>query len=212
MSTFMKKLLSISGDELSSNQSVKDCSVLFNSPIAAQLDELLREKNGFYGFESALHVFPYETTDKEIGLLDWNEKELWISAYEDMALDALYFAEDIFGGQFCLKDDGVYYFDPETANVAKLANTINEWSKLILSDYRVITGYPLAHSWQLINGPIPTGCRLVPKIPFIAGGLYELSNLYMCTSHESLKIRANIALQVRDIPDGSNIQIIISDE
>lgn len=209
MSVFVKKLLSICGDELSSNQTVKACTELFNSSLAIELDELLTAKNGFYAFESALHIFPYETTDKEIGLCDWNKKMLWISYYEDMAMDALYFAEDIFGGQFCLRKDGVYYFDPETAEFNKQAATINDWCKLILSDYRIITGYPLAHSWQKINGFIPSGFRLVPKIPFIVGGAYDLDNLYLCCSYESLRTRADLALQIRDMPDGSNIQIVV---
>ena len=42
-----------------------------------------------------------------------------------MANGALFFAEDVFGGQFCLRSDGVYTFDPETGDFDKLASSIN---------------------------------------------------------------------------------------
>lgn len=210
MNASVEKLLSICSNSLSSGEEVENCSRFFNSSLSSELDALLHVRNGFYGFESALHVFPYKTAGEEIGLLDWNKHSLWISSYEGMAIGALYFAEDVFGGQFCLREDGIYSFDPETADFTKLANSINEWCELILSDYQVITGYSLAHSWQEMNGPIPSGCRLAPKVPFVAGGSYELDNLYVCRSIELMKAGANIALQIRDIPDGSNVKLIIS--
>ncbi|MEN3755070.1 hypothetical protein A9B99_22735 [Mangrovibacter phragmitis] len=211
MSDSVKRLLAICSDELSKEKSVVDCQSLFNSSISKELDSLLKQRNGFYGFESSLHVFPYDTTDSEIGLKDWNKKELWINSYEDLATDALFFAEDVFGGQFCLRHDGVYSFEPETAEFNKMALTINDWCERLLSDYNVITGYALAHSWQISNGKLPSGYRLIPRIPFVAGGEYELDNLYMCKSNEALIARANIALQIRDIPDGGSMQIIITD-
>lgn len=78
---------------------VKNHSQFFRSPLSSELNALLDRKNGFYEFESALHNFPYETTDEEIGLVDWNEKNLWISYYEGMAMGALYIVEDFFVSQ-----------------------------------------------------------------------------------------------------------------
>ncbi|MDK9607392.1 SMI1/KNR4 family protein [Lelliottia wanjuensis] len=208
MGFYVKKLVSICGDELSTKHANHNCSVLTSSSVCEQLKELLAVKNGFYGFESALHVFPYESTDEEIGLLDWNEKSLWIAYYNDMALDAFYFAEDVFGSQFCVRNDGIYSFDPETADFSKIAETINDWCHLILNDYNILTGYSLAHSWQKLHGAIPPGHRLVPKIPFVTGGEYDIENLYLECTYKSLIARANLALQIRDIPDGNTIKMI----
>ena len=80
-----------------------------------------------------------------------------------------------------------------------------------MSDYQVLTGCSLAHAWQTIHGKIPQGYRLAPRIPFVAGGLFETENLYPGRSCELLKARANMALQIRDIPDGSSIAIILTD-
>lgn len=210
MSRFIEKLLSICSDELSYIKSDENCKALQDLPLAHELKDLLARKNGFYGFEYALHVFPWETTDSEIGMLDWNKESLWISSYDDMAKGAFFFAEDILGCQFCLKNDGVYTFDPETGGFDKLANNINEWCQMILSDYRVLTGYSLAHDWQVTNGEISQGYRLAPKIPFVAGGLFELDNLYLGKSFELLKARANIAIQIRDVPEGGSINLTLN--
>lgn len=211
MSLFIEKLLSVCSYDLSHAQSVKDSVLLRDFPLAQELRDLLTKRNGFYGFESALHVYPWETTDSETGLLDWNDASLWIAAYDGMANNALFFAEDIFGGQFCLRNDGVFAFDPETANFDRLANDIDEWCQVVLSDYSVLTGYSLAHDWQVINGKIPQGYRLAPKVPFIAGGLYAPENLYLDRSFALLKARADIAIQIRDIPDGGSIQLKLVD-
>jgi hypothetical protein len=62
-----------------------------------------------------------------------------------MADRYLFFGEDLFGGQFCLNANGVYHFDPETAKTDRIGSTLEDWARAILSDYEVLTGYPLGH-------------------------------------------------------------------
>ncbi|EPL6457044.1 hypothetical protein [Providencia rettgeri] len=207
MSSFTDKLLSICSDDISPNQSKKCIELDYGKLLIKELGSLLEKKNGFYGFESALHVFPYESIDAEMGLIDWNKHDLWIAAYKDMALGAFFFAEDIFGNQFCIKDDLIQIFDPETGSFDQLAANVDEWSKVILVDYDFLTGYSLANQWQNTYGKIQPMHRLVPKIPFVLGGEYTLENLYLSPTVESLKFRASLALQIRDIPDGVSISI-----
>ena len=212
MSIFWEKLLSVCSSDISSEKGQKVPAAFHDYPLVEDLINLLNKRNGFYGFESALHVFSVETDGEEIGLIDWNDKGLWIECYDDLARNALFFAEDVFGGQFCIKEDGIYTFDPETGSFDYLAPDINEWCKLILEDYEVLTGYPLANAWQKKYGSIPAGYRLVPKIPFVVGGEYEPDNLYLEKSTIAMKARASIALQIRDVPDGSNVQLRLIDK
>ncbi|MEZ5344501.1 MAG: SMI1/KNR4 family protein [Pyrinomonadaceae bacterium] len=166
---------------------------------------MLTERNGFYAFESALHVFPSQSNGSEIGLEDWNRSTLWRDEYDGLAEGCLFFAEDVFGTQFCITKDQICIFDPETGSLEFLANTIEEWAEIVLSDFKVLTGYPLAHEWQIHHGRIPNGKRLVPKTPFVAGGKFDIENLYLCDAVESMKFRAKIAKQIKDLPDGSRI-------
>lgn len=195
----IKKLLNIGGASLSPEAPV-------NSQLTNELLELLKMKNGFYAFESALHVFPDRSFGSEIGIIEWNN-----SCIADYKVDeCLFFAEDIFGVQFCIKSNGIYSFNPETGISEFLSETIDGWAGMILADYECLTGYPLAHSWQEKHGAIASGIRLAPKTPFVAGGKYEIENLYEIESIKLMKLNARLALQVKELPDGESI--ILSSE
>jgi hypothetical protein len=70
----------------------------------------------------------------------------------------------------------------------------------------MLTGYSLLHEWQMRHGAIPAGTRLMPKIPFVLGGQYALDNLYVLSSVSAMKSRGNLARQIKDLPDGSQVQ------
>lgn len=213
MGPLLQKLVDVAGDALSPAEVM--AGDIANSSLTdeamASLLELLRYRNGFYAFESALHVFPAQSNSDEIGLMEWNASELWLREYQGLADDCFFFAEDIFGGQFCLKRDGVYTFDPETGGTTFLAADLEGWANAILTDYEVLTGYPLAHEWQSANERLPAGSRLAPKVPFVLGGEFSASNLYALDAAESMRLRAGLATQIRDLPDGAQIKWKIVD-
>lgn len=190
MLTNLDKLLSIASPSLNdappaTSERVRNLA----GPLADELIEMLRERNGFYAFEGALHVFASHSSQQEIGLEEWNDSALWCAEYHRMADGCLFFAEDIFGGQFCIKDGKVFTFDPETGALEYLADNIEGWASALVSDYEVLTGYPLAHDWQKQNGPIPAKKRLLPKVPFVAGGEFNLGNLYLADAVQGMKSR-----------------------
>ncbi len=174
--------------------------------LAEDLIRMLIRCNGFYVLEKALHVFPTHSSQEEIGLDDWNENQLWRSDYRGLADGCLFFAEDVFGGQFCIKDNRINTFDPETGVLEYLADDVEDWARAIISDYEVLTGYPLAHHWQKQNGPLPAKKRLLPKLPFVLGGDFALDNLYLADAVEAMKFRADIACQIKELPDGAQVK------
>lgn len=210
--TSLDKLLSNASSSLSEHE--PEISGKLRSLAGSLKDDLLRmlrQRNGFYVLESALHVFPTHSSPQEIGLDDWNENALWRNAYKELAEGCLFFAEDVFGGQFCIKDNLIYTFDPETGALDYLADDMEGWAKVILSDYEVLTGYLLAHQWQQQNGQLPTKKRLLPKMPFVAGGEFKLDNLYLTDAVEGMRFRADIAYQIKDLPDGAQIKFNVTD-
>jgi hypothetical protein len=172
------------------------------------LAALLQGRNGFYAFESALHVFP-SGSSTEPTLEQWNGDALWRDAYGDLADGLFSFAEDVFGGQFTLSDRGVGAFDPETGDVTIIAKDIPSWAAAILREPETLSGCPLARQWQRLHGPLAAGRRLAPKTPFILGGPFEVENLASIDTVESLRFRAHLATQIRDVPDGSKISFRI---
>ncbi|TDS97512.1 hypothetical protein EDF84_107142 [Erwinia rhapontici] len=211
MTTSTAKLLSLCSDSLAAAPQDMHFSATVNPALLEELRQLLAIKNGCYGFVSALHIFPWQATESESGLQQWNQPDLWISAFQDMALDALFFAEDIFGVQFCLRQDGVFSFEPETGEFTWLAASLEHWSALILEEYSVLTGYPLALDWQDQHGALPAGYRLVPKTPFIVGGEFVPDNLQAVRSEDAMRTRAQFAVQIRDLPEGTRIAVSPSD-
>lgn len=179
--------------------------------LSGELLEMLDLKNGFYSLKNALHVFPAQATEQEYGINEWNSDKLWRKSYERLEEGLLFFAEDIFGGQFCIYGDKIYQFDPEAASLEYMADGFEEWAGKIIQDYDYYTGYSLAKEWQKKNGPIPKNNRLVPKLPFVMGGEFSLENLYLADSVTGMRDRANIANQIKNLPDGKIIHLKVAD-
>jgi hypothetical protein len=174
----INQLLTIAGPALSSDAATGADALDAAGVRSRELLDLLRERNGFYAFEGALHVLPAAKSPSPQNLVEWNSFDLWRGPYGDSAEGLIFWAEDAFGCQFALNDDGVYRFDPETGGRERVADTLEDWAGKLLSDYSVETGYSVAHEWQLKHGELPIGSRLVPKQFFILGGSFDVDNLY----------------------------------
>ena len=168
--------------------------------------KMLDYTNGFYCFESALHVFPSRQCGASLGLTEWNDAAAWRYEYQRLDRGGLFVAEDIFGNQFCLLKDAIYTFDAETAELTEFARTVDEWAQKVIADFEIVTGYPLGHQWQSAHGALVTGHRLVPKQPFVLGGAYQTENLFSCEAVAGMRARGNLAIQIADVPDGTPIK------
>lgn len=200
----IEKILQISSPALSED----DVSSL-TIPNSA-LHGLLSRKNGFFAFEYALEVFPSGMSALSYPLERWNDYTLWRISYGDLAPKGICFAQDAFAGQFVLSDL-IYTFDPETGDTEPFATSLEEWAINVLSDYRAVTGYPVAHDWQSEHGRIAPRSRLTPITPFVLGGEFSASNVVQMDAVQSLKLRGNLAQQIRDAPDGSKIIYEVSE-
>ena len=132
-----------------------------------------------------------------------------MSEYKTNFCGVVFFAEDIFGMQFCIKNDAVNSFDPETGEFKVIAPSLEDWSRWIWEDTKTRTGWPVAHFWQLKQGVLKPGMRLLPKVPFVLGGQFAIENLYELNDVEGMRFRASIANQLRDCPDGSKVVLNI---
>lgn len=210
---FVEKLISIGSTPVAS----KPGPLLWESLKAGngrhlELEKMLILRNGFYAFESALHVFSASTSQiilPQLDVFEWNKHDLWRFEYDGLADNLFFFAEDAFGVQFAIQGDLIVSFDPESGEIKNIADTLNGWAELILNSYPVMTGYPLAHAWQEINGVLPIGKRLLPKTPFILGGEFEVNNLIAVDAVEGMRYRGELWRQLRDIPDGTQIRLKI---
>ena len=136
MMTDIEKLLSRSSESLVPKP-VAMPEFLQAYALGLELFHMLQQKNGFYAFEAALHVFPL-TADPGTGLEAWNADSLWRNEYGEIAEGLLFFAEDILQDQFCLskKESGVFRFHAETGRTTLMAESLEVWAGAILSNYR----------------------------------------------------------------------------
>lgn len=208
----LKKLQSIS-TEAQSPLPAKGLSDFFlpAGPLGESLQELLVSRNGFFAFESSLRVFSIRPEEDPLDLFTWNSEDLWRAKYDGLADGLIFFAEDVFGGQFGIDTTGVFTFNPETGERELLATSLDGWAEAVLSDYEVLTGYTLSHRWQEKNGQLPVDRHLAPKTPFVLGGDYTLENIYPSNRVSSMRFRADVAVQIRDLPDGTPVTIQITD-
>jgi hypothetical protein len=205
--TNIEKLLSMSSDALAAPASVFP-TALTRFAEGPELFKVLQRRNGFYAFESALHVFPLSPeVGAEIGLETWNSDSLWRSGYGTLTDGLFFFAEDVFQNQFCLSLNGVSGFDAETGKTRFVADSVENWARVVLADYEFETAYPLAKAWQAQEGPLPPTKRLAPKIPFVLGGEYAVRNFWVTDAVEGMRAKADVALQIKDLPDGARVKL-----
>jgi hypothetical protein len=180
-------------------------------PLGPELFALLQLKNGFYGFGTALHVFPIMDAPAA-GLGEWNSESLWRREYKDMTKGLLFFSEDVFQDQFCIgrEREGVFRFYSETASVDLVANSIEGWAAAVLASPEEMTGVAFVQQWEAEKGVFPKGKRLLPKTPFFLGGNYSLDNLYAGDPVMGMRFKGDLAVQTRHLPEGSKVKLRIS--
>jgi hypothetical protein len=207
--TCIEKLLSISSDSLADKPSVNP-KLYEDYRLWSELLRMLEDKNGFYAFASALHVFPL-TSEPVNGssFFEWNSDSLWKNDYGDLTLGLLFFAEDILQDQFCLSASSVLRFSAETGGTKPMADSLETWAEIILRDYDYETGFTLVNQWQSENGPLSPGKRLMPKSPFVLGGAYSIENLWEGDAVEGMRLKADLATQTRDLPDGTQVRVVL---
>ncbi|MFD3314288.1 hypothetical protein [Streptomyces sp. NPDC058694] len=201
----MNRLLKIAGPALSGEEpNLEDYSSL--GSIGTELHQMRRNRNGFYAFESALHVFSSDNrTQRGQSIAPWNAAKGWLDSYGLLQPRLAFFAEDVFGGQFGTDGTGIYSLNPETAALSHVGTTLREWAERVLDDYAYMTGYPVAHEWQSRHGEIPAGHRLIPRIPFVFGGAYSADNMILGESVAAMRYWGKIANSIAGVSDGAQL-------
>lgn len=205
----VQKLISLGSSQLI--EEIPAYVSLEKMPGLDKVSDLLRIKNGFYAFESALHVFPLGKADGVMDIEQWNAWDLWRYEYQEITNGLLFFAEDAFGYQFCVGETGISMFNPEDASIRHLADDIEGWAKEVLEDYEELTCYPFAHEWQKANGPLAIGRRLTFKTPLVLGGKTEMANVGDIGAIEVMRFRGELWNKIKDVPLGTPIKINIVD-
>jgi len=212
MALNIDKLISLGGDSICQGPAFFKTNLFYSlGDLGRELANLLQQKNGFYAFESALHVFPACQKNGVMDLEKWNDPSLWTKHYENMASGTVFFAEVICGDQFGIRRKEIVRFEAETGLMEPIALSLEEWASVVLNDYNYQTGYPLARNWQQVHGPLAPGERLVAIRPFVLGGDFDVANLFALDAVKAMHYHGDIAIRIRDVPNGTKITFGIDD-
>src|SRR5882672_8607004 len=135
----LDRLLSIASSPLRPSIPEMPQSLTARNDRTSELYAMLSKINGFFAFESALHVFPLGFGEG-LALESWNSWSLWRSEYEDLPAGLFFFAEDGFGHQFAIHRSSLVLFDPETGTTIDFAPPLEIWQECIPDDYELQQG------------------------------------------------------------------------
>lgn len=180
--------------------------------VDAAYKEVLN-RGGIHVFSRSLRIFGLTNSKDAKNISWWNESKTWKSEYRDFFTDVWAFAEDVFGNQFLFDNSGVVWLELETGKLKWLTHTFTEWISLINKKTNYYTGASVSEAWQKAHPDEPlTGMyHLCPVTLFVCGGEYEIGNLFRFDAKDHMSIKAKIARQIKDLPNGSKIEIAFED-
>jgi hypothetical protein len=144
-------------------------------------------------------------------IASWNSADGWRSAYRNLADGLFAFAEDVFGNQFCYEGPRVVRLQAETGYRESMADSLEKWAQAILSDPDKELGLWLLREWRSAGNTVQPSEHLCPKVPFVTGGPFETSNLYVLDRQESMVFKGDFAWQIKDVPTGGKIRMRVTD-
>lgn len=201
------KLLSIATEPIGPSRGVTAYPSHYGKAFR-DIHSMLQLKNGFAAFEAALVVFPATDAGLVPGLDSWNRAEGWRRFYNGcIPAELVFFAEDLFGGQFGVMPSEIVRFDPEAGDIQHYANSLEDWARALLDNYAEDTGWPLAHEWQALHGPLSLAHRLLPRQPFVLGGDYVVENLVAVDNARVMENWGRLFQRIRSLPDGEAVTV-----
>lgn len=209
----VKQLLDLMGAELGPPLAGSEAGldlIAAHAERGSELADLLLDRNGCYSSTRALLIRPLQSDAAPKGIVEWNAEGGWRSHFKADLAGALFFAEDLFGEQFAVRQNAVWRFEPESADWSFCAPTLGAWAESLLDEEgQPELEAPLAKQWQAQHGKIPSGKRLRPPIPFIfkESANASLDDFRPIPEDEVMGFLATIANALRDVPAGGQIQL-----
>jgi len=122
--------------------------------------------------------------------------------------------ENDFGNLIIMDSDGKYWrLCPEDVYCEIVANNREELERL-LNDQDFLEDWNMRTLVEQANehlGPLPEGYKYCLVTPGILGGAYAISNIKTAPLFELVRFSGDIANQIKDLPDGAQIQLKVVD-
>ena len=174
---------------------------------------LLRQKNGFIWFRGGLHVRGacmspswHSLHAATVGVVAFHQ------LYWDVRPSDIPFAEDCMGDQFLLRDAEVLRLAAETGKVASLGIGAGDFLAQVEENPIDLLQMQPLFRFENDGGRLAPGELLAAYPPFFAQQAGEGVSLRAISADERRRFLADIANQIRNLPDGSTIRFEVKRE
>lgn len=193
-------------------------SIAIDQTIEDELQKVIRDKeyfqfireisNGGFFFSECIHMYRL-CSGMNFNDIKYVNNEI-SKSYGELTDGLFSFGQEIFGNQFAfeIESGSIIYFIIETGERQKIADNFSRWLDELFSNFEFLTGVPYKKQWEKENS-INLGQRLQPKIPFVIGGDYIVSNFYAVNFPKYIHYNADIAKQVVNLKDGEKVRLNI---
>ncbi|MEO8200405.1 MAG: SMI1/KNR4 family protein [Gemmatimonadota bacterium] len=189
-----------------SGDPVDDEDTLALLPLEVQ--EALRDRNGCLAYRGAIHIRGasispgwHSLRHAMVGALAFHE------LYPGVTPGDVPIAEDLFGDQFILRDGAVLRLEAETGSLDPLADSLEAFLQRVMENLPDLLGYDplqaLTHAW----GQLEPGKLLIAYPPFVLDTGTDTRSIRPIDALEARQYLAEFARQLRDIPDGGQLNI-----
>lgn len=182
---------------------VDDMEILRELP--ADLVRILNDTNGFILHHGALHVRGASSTPEWHSLrVALHGPTAFHTLYDRLRTTDIPFAQDQVDDQFVLRDGRVFRLSSETGDIEPLADSLDDFFRRVAADIEGFLNVGLRHTMQ-------PGQLLLAFPPFVFQESGAGASLKPVRAGEVIQFHADLARQIRDIPDGGKIEIKVVD-
>jgi len=183
--------------------SIDDVEILRDLPPG--LVRVLSDTNGFILHEGALHVRGASLTPEWHSLrAAWRGPSAFHTLYESVQVTDIPFAQDQVGDQFLIRNGTVLRLSAETGEVEPVADTLEIFLSRVGKDIEGFLNVGLGYSMQ-------PGQLLLAYPPFVFRESGAGASLKPVRAGEVILFHADLARQIRDVPDGGQAEFKVTD-
>jgi hypothetical protein len=180
--------------------------------LPADLAGLLRQINGFIQFQGGLHVRGACREPGWHSLRDaWDGADAFWRLYPQIRQTDVPFAEDCMGDQFFVRDGLILKLAAETGEIRCMELSLQLFFEALASDpVDFLSLYPLLQH-QREGGTLEPGQLLSAYPPFCTRESAQGVSLAAVRSAERRRFLADMAAQLREVPDGYTIEFRVTE-
>ncbi len=182
-------------------ESIDDVEILPLLPI--ELVRVLTETNGWIVHAGALHIRGASLTPDWHSLrAAWLGRNSFSTLYQDLKPSDIPFAQDQIGDQFLMRERAVIRLSAETGEIEPFATSLEDFFRKMETDLEGHFNIGLKHRME-------PGQLLHAYPPFCFEESGASASLRALPASEVILFHADLARQIRDLPDGGTIEFKI---